>query len=109
MMNFTATVTTISEQPRNVLVSIDAYDTSGYPIGEVAQFENISATRNNVNGPGGTTGGVYTYTVTMPIPDWARIGTETAVGYTLTALPANGGIPYGPQSAPTLFTIKATP
>jgi len=109
MMNFTATVQTISEQPRNVLVSIDAYDTSGYPIGEVAMFENISATRNNVNGPGGTTGGIFTYTVTMAIPDWARIGTETAVGYTLTALPANGGVPYGPQSAPTLFTIKATP
>jgi hypothetical protein len=108
-MNFTASVKTISEQPRNVLVSIDAYDTSSYPIGEVAQFVTISATRNNVNGPGGTTGGIYTYTVTMPIPDWARIGTEHAVGYTLTALPANGGVPLGPQSAPALFTIKATP
>jgi len=113
IMNFTATVTTISEQPTNVLVSIDAYDASSYPIGEVAMFENVSATRNNINGPGGTTPGVFTYTVTMPIPDWARVGTERVVGYTLTALPAKGGVPLGPESTPTatagLFTIKASP
>lgn len=109
IMKFTATVQTISERPINALVSIDAYDTSSYPIGETSQFVNISATRNNVNGPGGTTAGVYSYTVTMSIPDWARVGTETVVGYTLTALPKNGGIALGPQSTPTLFTIKAKP
>jgi len=109
IMNFNATVQTISERPINALVSIDVYDTSSYPIGETTQFVNISATRNNVNGPGGTTAGVYSYTVTMSIPDWARVGTATVVGYALTALPKNGGVPLGPQSRPTLFTIKAKP
>jgi hypothetical protein len=112
IMNFTATLTTITEQPINVLVSIDAYDVSSYPIGEVTLFENISAARNNVNGPGGTTPGVFTYTVTMPIPDWTRVGPETVVGYALTALPADGGVALGPQSTPTpsagIFTIRVS-
>jgi hypothetical protein len=92
MMNFTMTVSTIGEQPTNALVSIDAYDASSYPIGEVAMFDNVSATRNNVNGLGGTAAGVFTYTVIMPIPYWARVGAETVTGYVLTNLPSKGGL-----------------
>jgi hypothetical protein len=116
VMNFTATVQTISEQTflargyPNATASIDAYDTSSYPIGEVEiPIAVISATRNDVNGPGGTTGGIYTYTVTMSIPRWTRIGTESVTGYVLTDLPSNGGVPLGPQlTPPTLFTISAS-
>jgi hypothetical protein len=116
VMNFTATVQTISEQTflargyPNSTASIDAYDTSSYPIGEFEiPIAGISATRNDVNGPGGTTGGTYTYTVTMMIPTWARIGTESVTGYVLSALPSNGGTPFGPQlTPPALFTIKAS-
>jgi hypothetical protein len=116
VMNFTATVQTISEQTflargyPNATASIDAYDTSSYPIGEnEIPVAGISAPRNDVNGPGGTIEGIFTYTVTMMIPSWTRIGTESVTGYVLTDLPSNGGVPLGPQlTPPTLFTISAS-
>jgi hypothetical protein len=118
-MNFTATLKVISEQTfaargyPNATASIDAYDTSSYPIGEFeVPIAGVSATRNDVNGPGGTTDEIKAdlFTVQMSIPTWARIGTESVTGYVLSALPSNGGIPFGPQTTPaTLFTIKATP
>jgi hypothetical protein len=118
-MSFTATLKTISEQTfaergyPEATASIDAYDTSSYPIGEVEKsIADIHATRNDVNGPGGTTDEIKNdiFTVSMSIPSWTRIGTETVTGYVLSALPSNGGIPFGPQLTPaTQFTIKATP
>ena len=114
-MNFSVTVLTISEQTLamrgwpNATLSVDAYDATGQPIGIAAiPIADISATRNDVNGPGGTTGGLYTYTVTMPIPDWAEVGTAIVTAYVLTDLPNNGGVPLGPQSPAVTFLITAS-
>jgi hypothetical protein len=69
----------------------------------------INATRNAVNGIGGTTGGVYTYTVVMPLPDFARVGAATVTGFALTDMPINGGTPLGPALAPVTFSIALPP
>ena len=58
MMNFTAIILTIHEQPITALFSVDAYDVMGYPIGEAFAYWTVNATR--VAGiPGNTTKGVY--------------------------------------------------
>jgi hypothetical protein len=116
-MNFTVTVQTISEQTLaqrgwpNATLATEVYDTSGYPIGEMLMnIAGISATRNNVNGPGGTTGGTYTYSVTMPLPDFARVGAATVTGFALTDMPINGGTPLGPELTPAeVFSIALPP
>jgi hypothetical protein len=116
MMNFTVTLQTISEQTLaargwpNATLSVGAYDAVDQPIGiAMLSIADIHATRNDVNGPGGTIEGIFTYTVTMMIPSWTRIGTESVTGYVLTDLPSNGGVPLGPQlTPPTLFTISAS-
>jgi hypothetical protein len=109
VMNFTATLTTIHEQPILVLVSVDSYDVGGYPIGETIFWALVNATRSTCpfTGPTTTTGGVYVYpNLTQNIPTWARVGTASVIGYALTDWPRNGGTPCGPQSPPTLFATK---
>jgi len=123
-MNFTVDVRTIHEQPLSVLVSVDTYDTQGYPIGETSWYVTVQATRNDTSnsmnpvdyiyGPTGYSGLYYGWGlipygpylvhmasgtfVTQYIPTWARVGTATVVGYALTDYPVLGGTPYGPQS-----------
>jgi len=106
VMDFTAVVQTIHEQPLWALISVDSYDTQGYPIGESAWWVLINATRVAGN-PGNTTGGIYTYPdIIQGIPTWARVGLARVTGYALTDWPRNGGTPYGPQAVPTPFQIK---
>lgn len=149
-MNFTVDVRTIHEQPLTVLVSVDTYDTQGYPIGETSWWVTVSAIRNDtsnsmvpvnyVYGPTTYNGTYYGWGGTLQsgqsppagytpygpyevvnvagsfvyqyIPTWARVGEASVVGYALTALPANGGVPYGPQSnadgTTTTFPITAS-
>jgi hypothetical protein len=107
VMNFTAFVLTIHEQPIWVLLS-DSYDAEGYPIGETAWWALMNATRVDGN-PENTTGGTYVYTnLIQGIPTWARVDTASVTGYALTDWPRNGGTPYGPQAPATLFTIKVS-
>lgn len=110
VMNFTATLQTIHEQPIWVLVSVDSYDSMGYPIGENAFWAFVNATRNTCPFTGNTTtttGGIYVYpNLIQGIPTWARVGTASVIGYALTDWPRFGGTPWGPQSPATLFTIK---
>jgi hypothetical protein len=110
VMNFTATLLTIHEQPIWVLVSVDSYDVMGYPIGENAFWAFVNATRATCPFTGNTTtttGGIYVFpNLIQNIPTWARVGTAKVVGYALTDWPRNGGTPWGPQSPDTLFTIK---
>jgi len=112
VMNFTATVQTIHEQPIWALISVDSYDTQGYPIGETAFWDYINATRATCpfTGPTTTTtGGIYVYpNLIQGIPTWTRVGTASVIGYALTDWPRNGGTPWGPQSPTTLFTIKVS-
>jgi hypothetical protein len=112
-MNFSVTVLTISEQTLavrgwpNAKLSIDAFDAAGHPIGTVAvPIAEIHAKPNDINGPGGTSAGIYTYTVTMPIPVWTMVGPATITAHVLTDLPNNGGVPLGPQSSAVTFLIK---
>jgi len=107
IMNFTATIQTIHEQPILVLLSIDSYDSQGYPIGESMLFLTINATR--VEGSqGNTTDGTYVDpNLLHQIPNWAMIGTANVIGYVLTDYPRNGGTPWGPQSPTTIFAITA--
>jgi len=106
VMNFTAVVQTIHEQPLWALISVDSYDIQGYPIGESAWWALINATRVAGN-PGTTTGGIYTYpNIIQGIPTWARVGLASVTGYALTDWPRTGGTPYGPQAVPTNFQIK---
>jgi hypothetical protein len=110
VMNFTATLQTIHEQPIWVLVSVDSYDVQGYPIGETAFWVYVNATRNTCEFTGPittTTGGIYIYpNLIQGIPTWTRVGTAKVIGYALTDWPRFGGTPWGPQSPDTLFTIK---
>jgi hypothetical protein len=112
VMNFTATLLTIHEQPIWVLVSVDSYDVKGYPIGETAFWDFVNATRATCPFTGNattTTGGMYVYpNLIQNIPTWARVGTASVTGYALTDWPRNGGTPYGPQAPATLFTIKVS-
>jgi hypothetical protein len=106
-MNFTYAIQTISEQNRTALISIDAYDVQGYPIGEVSFTGTYSAKRVSGN-PGNTTGGTYTGTISNgSVPTWARSGLAYVTGYALTDWPRNGGTPYGPQAPANTFQIKA--
>jgi hypothetical protein len=90
-------------------LAVEAYDVSGYPIGEVLMnVAGIAATRTDVNGNGGTTGGVFTYTVMMPLPDFARVGAATVTGFALTDMPINGGTALGPPLS-TPFGITLPP
>lgn len=114
-MNFSVTVLTISEQTLavrgwpNATLSVEAFDAAGHPIGTVTvPIAEIHATRDDHNGPGGTTAGIYTYTVTMPIPVWAVVGPATMTAHVLTDLPNNGGVPLGPQSSAVNFSITAS-
>jgi len=116
MMNFTVTLQTISEQTLaargwpNATLSVGAYDAVDQPIGiAMLSIADIHATRNDVNGPGGTIEGIFTYTVIMPIPSWAAVGAATVTGYVLTDLPSNGGVPLGPQLPAVIFSIETTP
>jgi hypothetical protein len=112
VMNFTATLQTIHEQPIWVLVSVDSYDVMGYPISEIAFWVFVNATRAACPFTGNmttTTGGMYVYpNLIQNIPTWARVGTASVIGYALTDWPRNGGTPYGPQSPTTLFTMKVS-
>jgi len=106
-MNFSVTVLTISEQTLakrgwpNATLSVEAYDASGQPIGiATVPIAGISAARAR---------GLFTYTVTMPIPDWARVGLATVTAQVLTDLPNNGGVPLGPQLPAVIFSITVTP
>jgi hypothetical protein len=102
VMNFTATLLTIHEQPIWVLVSVDSYDVMGYPIGETAFWAFVNATRTTT-----TTGGMYVFPNLMQnIPTWARVGTAKVVGYALTDWPRFGGTPWGPQSPDSFFAIN---
>jgi len=100
VMNFTATLQTIHEQPIWVLVSVDSYDSMGYPIGENAFWVFVNATRNTCPFTGNTTtttGGIYVYpNLIQGIPTWARVGTASVIGYALTDWPRFGGTPWGP-------------
>jgi hypothetical protein len=109
LMDFTATVQTIHEQPFWVLVSVDSYDVQGYPLNENAFWVYINATRSTCPFTGNTTtttGGIYVYpNLIQGIPTWARVGTATVIGYAMTNWPRLGGTPYGPQSPTTSFGI----
>lgn len=105
-MNFTVTVKTIFEQGLWALISADAYDVQNYPIGEVAWWAWLNATRVSGN-PGNTTGGIYVWNnVLMSIPSWARVGLAWSTGYAMTDWPRYGGTAYGPQALPQTFQIK---
>ena len=114
-MSFSITVLTISQQPLaargwpNATLLVDAYDALGQPIGiTTVPIANIHATLNNVNSPGGATVGMYSYNVTMSIPNWAVVGPATVTAYVLTDLPNNGGVPLGPQLPAVTFLIKGS-
>jgi hypothetical protein len=89
------------------------YDVQGYPIGEVAWWDLVNATRA-ISDPGdtpwiATTGGDWYYTTgNMAIPSWTRVGLASVTGYALTDYPRFGGTPYGPQAPFTHFLIKAS-
>lgn len=103
-MVFHVVIQTISEQPRWGLVTVDAFDTAGYPIAEQYDFSYFNATR--VQGdPHGTIPGVYEWTFTASIPTWARVGTGTVTAIVLTDWPRNGGTAYCPAIS-DLFGIK---
>jgi hypothetical protein len=99
-MQFKVTVSTISEQVIPGIVTVDAFDAEGYPIAEGYTPTSFNAIR--VEGdPYGTIPGVYTFTYTLPIPTWARVGQGTVTAVVLTDWPRNGGTAYCPTiSAP---------
>jgi hypothetical protein len=135
--DLTGLIQTIHEQPLNVLVSMDTYDLDGNPIGEFAQmYIGLTATRNNVNGPGGTTGGYYVVgnmtgnaaglvstlsaltpaatqlpptDVQFAVPTWARVGLGTVAGYVLTDFPRNGGTAWGLPAYNTFSIVYTGP
>jgi hypothetical protein len=94
-MQFRVTVETISEQIRHAIITVDPFDAENYPIGEAIWEGDFHATRV-VGDPHGTIPGVYTNTLTMPIPTWCLVGTGTVRSVALTDFPRNGGTAYCP-------------
>jgi hypothetical protein len=110
-MQFNVTISTISEQTRKGVLSVDAYDAADYPIGEFTVNFTINAipVANNAIYPyGNTTAGTLTEPASIPVPSWARVGAATAFAYVLTDFPVNGGTAYGPPgfTATGAFSIK---
>jgi hypothetical protein len=95
-MVFTVEWHTISEQGIYALLTVDPFDAQGYPIGEAYWDGTYNATRV-AGDPYGTIGGMYSNTVTMGIPTWARIGLCTVNAVALTGFPRNGGTALCPK------------
>jgi hypothetical protein len=108
-MSFTVTVQTISEQPRDALISVDEYDVQSYPIGEqVYWLLGVNATRGTCPFTGNDTTtipGIFINIVSAPYPSWARAGTATVIAYPLTDYPRYGGISWGPSASNTFGLI----
>jgi hypothetical protein len=105
-MVFKVTVKTISEQVRHAIITVDPFDTAGYPIGEAIWEDDFNATRV-AGDPYGTIPGIYENTVELPIPTWARVGTGTVQATALTDFPRNGGTAYCPIAS-AQFGIKVS-
>jgi hypothetical protein len=103
-MVFDVQVSTISEQVRVGLLTVDPFDAESYPIGEAYTYDSFHATRV-AGDPHGTIPGIYTYTFTIGIPTWCRVGTATVRAVVLTDFPRNGGTAYCPTVS-SQFGIK---
>jgi hypothetical protein len=94
-MQFKVTIQTISEQVRHAIITVDTFDAESFPIGEAIWEGDFNATRIPGD-PHGTTGGIYTNTLTTSIPRWAYVGIATVRAIALTDFPRNGGTAYCP-------------
>jgi len=84
---FTIILSNINNTQLSLLVSINIYDSSGVPIGQV--YEPCSLTANQT----------APATLSLQIPSWAR--GESAYGYAdvFSNLPSKGGVPIGCEQA----------
>jgi len=105
-MQFKVTIQTISEQTRHAIITVDTFDAENFPIGEAIWEGDFNATRI-AGDPHGTTGGIYTNTLTISIPTWAYVGTATVRAVALTDFPRNGGTAYCPTASAN-FGIKTS-
>jgi hypothetical protein len=99
---FEITFKTYSRQVRKVLVTVTVYDDLNVPIGQTAQWLDVGYEQLEW-----CTYKEYNFTLKVPIPKWAFVGTGKVYVNTFWDWPMNCGYPLSPEASATFRITRA--